>query len=167
MQTITEQAGEELANRIEAAKRFAALMPNFMKLEMLLKRAPAGFKPRPMFIGEQVLLCVKVDSVRDIAPFLEFLEVGLDIDFDASKDVAESGYRYFTCANAPWIRVDAELKADGPGCRRVVVGTRQVPIYEIQCLETIDAPGALPAPGNASLPAPALAIAGDEEDAQF
>jgi hypothetical protein len=78
-----------------------------------------------------------VDSMDQAAPVIEELEEQLGIEFDDTEDVAETWatYRTFKCAKEDWLRIDANLKADGPGCAKVQVGEKVVPIYEIRCGE--------------------------------
>lgn len=78
---------------------------------------------------------LEVDSMDDAAPVLDELSEALGIEFDRSKDQAESwgAWREFRCAEAPWIKVDANVKRDAAGCSKVQVGEKVVPIYEIRC----------------------------------
>ena len=84
----------------------------------------------------QVIICVPVSNMKkDISPVLDILESILDIEFDKNYDQADLAWRQFTASKAPWIRVDAEIKADSPDCKKVIVGYEQTPKYEIHCAE--------------------------------
>ena len=137
---VVEKVSAEMAKRIESVATLARLMPQFIKLDAVLKKIGDGWDLCTMMHSDQILVCVRVKRVKDIQPLLELLEVGLDVEFDKTHDAAQAGWRQFECANAKWLRVDAELIADGPGCQRVIKGYEQVPVYEIQCLEEIDPP---------------------------
>ena len=64
-------------------------------------------------------------------------EVRAGIEFDRTADKAESwgAWREYRCAQAPWLKVDANAKPAAEGCRRVKVGEKTVPVYELRCGE--------------------------------
>jgi hypothetical protein len=106
-------------------------------------------KPTLMMMTNKILIRVKVERIKDVEPLIESLEKSLGIEFDNTHDQAEYSWREFKCNKAPWIRLDAELTADGPECRRVIVGYETVPKYEIKCgddANQTDAPN--PNPGE-------------------
>lgn len=78
---------------------------------------------------------LEVDSMDDAAPVLDELAEALGVEFDASRDQAETwgAWREFRCKDAPWIKVDANIKSDAAGCAKVKVGEKVVPVYEIRC----------------------------------
>jgi hypothetical protein len=89
-----------------------------------------------IFYGNQILICSKVDKLSDIEPLLALLEKTFAVEFDKTFDCTSGGWRQFECKTASWLRVDAELKADGVECRRVVVGlTDPQPIFAFECGE--------------------------------
>lgn len=95
-----------------------------------------------MMGATQILIRVKVERIKDVEPLIASLESSLGIEFDKTEDRAEYSWREFRCEKAPWIRVDAELTADGPECRRVIVGYETVPKYELKCGEDANQPDA-------------------------
>lgn len=87
-----------------------------------------------IFYGNQILICSKVDKLSDIEPLLALLEKTFSIEFDKTFDCTSGGWRQYECKTASWLRVDAQLKADGTECRRVVVGhTEPQPLYAFEC----------------------------------
>lgn len=118
------------------------------RIEAALKPIEPFVKPSLMLLSNQILVRVRVDRIKDIEPLIESLEGSLGIEFDKTHDTAEYSWREFKCSAAPWIRVDAELKADGPECRRVIVGYETVPKYELKCGEDASTPDAQPPKGN-------------------
>ena len=87
-----------------------------------------------IFYGNQILICSKVDKLSDIEPLLALLEKTFSIEFDKTFDCTSGGWRQYECKTASWLRVDAELKADGTECRRIVVGhTQPEPLYAFEC----------------------------------
>ena len=89
--------------------------------------------------GSEMYLCELVNkpqkAMTDVLPVLEIVEDKLHTQFDKSIDCAQNGWREFRASATPWIRVDADLVDDSDACKRVVVGFREEPIYEFQCLE--------------------------------
>ncbi len=152
---------------ISSAEAYIKLIPHAVKLESVLRRW-SGFPVTAMAFGnDRLLVNAYVFQIKEIQPLLEFLEVGLNCNFDDTQDVAGAhlAFRSFTARDCSWLRVDANLQADGPGCHKVKVGmTEPQPIYEIRCLAEVDAPLALEGGEQGQLPAPAPALAGPEND---
>lgn len=121
------------------------LLPKFKRAAEAVRHAAKFLDISPMILGCQLLIRVKVQKLTDIQPVLECLEEDLGINFDQTTDQASYSWREFKSAGAPWLRVDAELAADGPECRRVIVGYKQEPVYELKCGEDAQTPDA-PAP---------------------
>lgn len=121
------------------------------RIEAALKPIEPFVKPSLMLLAHQILVRVKVDRIKDIEPLIESLEASLGIEFDKTHDTAEYSWREFKCSAAPWIRVDAELKADGPECRRVIVGYQTVPKYELKCGDEASTPDAPPPEGESNV----------------
>jgi hypothetical protein len=124
---------------IETARN---LYPHMARIDAALTPLVPFIKPTLMMMSNQILIRVKVERIKDIEPLIESLEASLGIEFDNTHDQAEYSWREFKCEKAPWIRVDAELTADGPECRRVIVGYETVPKYEIKCGEDASQPDA-------------------------
>jgi hypothetical protein len=124
------------------------LYVHMARIEAALKPVAPFVKPHLMLLSSQILVRVKVDRIKDIEPLIESLEGSLGIEFDKTHDTAEYSWREFKCSAAPWIRVDAELKADGPECRRVIVGYQTVPKYELKCGDEANTPDAPPPVGE-------------------
>ena len=135
---------DTIRKRQRSVTQLEDLQPQIARLDRVLKTIGRFVEGRTMFIGEQILICVKVNKIAEIEPVLDVLQEELEIEFDRSEDAAQQGWRVFHSKNAPWLRVDAELRADGPECRRVIVGYESVPKYEIRCGEDADAPDAAP-----------------------
>lgn len=118
------------------------LYQHMARIDAALTPLEPFIKPTLMLMSSQILIRMKVDRIKDIEPLIESLESSLGIEFDKTVDQAEYSWREFKCAKAPWIRVDAELSADGPECRRVIVGYENVPKYEFKCGEDANQPDA-------------------------
>jgi len=154
---IGSVVGQQIA-AMDLAKAYTKLLPHAIQLQALLKRWSGMQLSAQCFGNERILINVSVVRVKDIEALLEFLEVGLNCNFDDTSDRASASYawRTFTASDCSWLRVDANLQADGPGCHKVKVGmTEPQPIYEIQCLAEVDAPQSLEGPSTEQLPAPA------------
>ena len=121
-----------------------AMYTHMARIDAALAPIAAYVQPHLMMLHSQILVRVKVDRIKDIEPLIASLESSLGIEFDKTHDTAEYSWREFKCSAAPWIRVDAELKADGPECRRVIVGYETVPKYELKCGEEASTPDAQP-----------------------
>lgn len=130
------EALEDLKPKVERLGRVTRIIERF---------APVDY----VFLENKVIIRVDVKAIKDVEPVLEILTEEFGAEFDRTHDEATLGWREFTSSNVPWIRVDAELKAEGPECRRVIVGYEQKPVYEIRCGEEAAAPDA-PPPGALS-----------------
>ena len=130
---IIESFERSLKHKRDAITHLEDLKPKFERLgkvtRIIEKFATVGY----VFLDTQVILRVDVKTIKEIEPVLEVLTEEMGAEFDNTRDEASLGWREFTSSNMPWIRVDAELKGDGPECRRVIVGYEQKPIYEIKC----------------------------------
>ena len=137
---------KNLEKSIDVAR---GLYQHMARIDAALKPIEPFVKPMLMLLGNQILIRARVDRIKDVEPLIASLESSLGIEFDKTEDRAEYSWREFKCANAPWIRVDAELTADGPECRRVIVGYETVPKYELKCGEEANQPDA-PRPNEAT-----------------
>jgi hypothetical protein len=134
-------------DQIEMYKRF---IEETRGMYQYISRIDAALKPLApfiatslMLINRQIIIRSRVNRIKDIEPLIESLETSLGIEFDKTEDVPEYSWREFKCEKNPWIRVDAELIADNPECRRVIVGYDTVPKYEIKCGEDAHQPDAV------------------------
>lgn len=118
------------------------LYVHMARIDAALKPLEPFIKTHLMLLSNQILIRVRVGRIKDVEPLIASLESSLEIEFDKTEDRAEYSWREFKCANAPWIRLDAELTADGPECRRVIVGYETVPKYELKCGEDASQPDA-------------------------
>jgi hypothetical protein len=134
-------AVDELRWKVAQAEELHTKM---VRLDRVLTTIGRFVDGRVLMMGTQAVVCVKVNKIADITPVIETIEAELGISFDKTHDAAEQRWRQFECAAAPWVRVDAELRADGPECRRVIVGYEQTPVYEIKCGDDADTPDATP-----------------------
>lgn len=135
---------KQLQRSIESSR---ALYPHMARIDAALAPIAPFIETNLMLLSNQILVRVKVDRIKDVEPLIASLESSLGIEFDKTEDRAEYSWREFRCEKAPWIRIDAELKADGPECRRVIVGYETVPKYELKCGEEANTPDA-PPPGS-------------------
>lgn len=141
---IIEQYEEALESKKKAIVTFEDLLPKYKRVESALRHARRFMDIGTMFLGNQLLVRVKVEKLANVAPLVECLEEDLGIEFDKTDDRAEFSWREFTCKSAHWIRVDAELVGDGPECRRVIVGYKQEPVYELKCGDDASTPDVPP-----------------------
>jgi hypothetical protein len=109
------------------------LRPKFERLGRVTRIIEKFARVDYVFLDTKVIIRVDVKSIKEITPVLEVLTEEMGAEFDCTRDEADLGWREFISSNMPWIRVDAELKGDGPECRRVIVGYEQKPVYEIKC----------------------------------
>jgi hypothetical protein len=107
------------------------------KIDKAIDRLENKDQIQLMVASNIMLVRVKVAKMDEVSPVIESLESELGIEFDKTEDRAEYGWRLFTCKDAPWIRVDAEIEPGSEECRKVIVAyeTQQVPVYEIKCGE--------------------------------
>lgn len=124
---------EDMRSKLERLGKVTSIVERF---------APVDYA----FLEKQVIVRVDVKALKDVEPVLEILTEEFGAEFDGTRDHAALGWREFTSSNVPWIRVDAELKSEGPECRRVIVGYEQTPVYELRCGEGAATPDA-PQPG--------------------
>lgn len=140
MHRALAQKTEGLMAHVAAVERCHRTLSRFVKMGGV------------MVLSQQILLRIEVAKLSDVQPALEQIEEDLGVEFDKTQDTAEYRWRSFESAAAPWIRVDAELTADGEECRRVVVGYDTVPRYELKCGDDAKVPDAPPpeTPSNQS-----------------
>ena len=138
MNNIFEAYSLAIKNNTDNLRKLNELLNRVVVLGALTDEHACMANTAFHFYGPQILICSKVDKLADIEPLLAVLEKTFGIDFDKSNDCADGGWRQFECKTATWLRVDAELKADGVECRRVVVGLSvPQPIYAFECGEVM------------------------------
>jgi hypothetical protein len=141
---IIESFESSLTRRRNEVISLEDMRPKFERLgrvtRIIEKFATVGY----VFLDTKVIIRVDVKSIKEITPVLEVLTEEMGAEFDRTHDEADLGWREFTSSNMPWIRVDAELKGEGPECRRVIVGYEQKPVYEIKCGDDAAMPDAAP-----------------------
>lgn len=142
---------DQIATYKRCIENAQGMYQHMARIDAALTPLMPFIKPTLMMMSNQILIRVKVDRIKDVEPLIESLEASLGIEFDNTHDQAEYSWREFKCAKAPWIRVDAELTADGPECRRVIVGYETVPKYELKCGEEASQPDA-PKPPETEIP---------------
>jgi len=140
--TILQKIEEHRKVLIEAANNSLDLAPKAMRLQPTLDIL-RKFKEINVYIsGGKITLSMHVSKMDEIIPFLDAIEEAMGISFDDTKDVAQYSWREFKCKDAPWIEVDAHVPSTGEDCRRVVVGYKQEPVYEIKCGDEAKMPDA-------------------------
>ena len=141
---IIDSFERSLKQKRDAITHLEDLKPKFERLgrvtRIIEKFATVGY----VFLDNKVIIRVDVKSIKEITPVLEVLTEEMGAEFDQTRDEADLGWREFTSSNMPWIRVDAELRGEGPECRRVIVGYEQKPVYEIKCGDDAAMPDAAP-----------------------
>jgi hypothetical protein len=121
----------------ESLKKMMSIQIDVERLQKTMNQFEKPMNVRYIASGRLIMVCVKVESIKDIEPVLEAISNEFAIEFDNSQDEAALGWRMFTTKNLPWLRVDAELKEDNAACRRVIVGYKQVPEYKIECSDEV------------------------------
>lgn len=144
MRTIDEMIAEKTSELKREITQVEDLAPKFKRLDALMKNIGPFVKYRRLILPHMMAVCVDVKRIADIEPVVEYLQDQMGIEFDETRDVAQMGWRVYSCKTEPWFRLDAELAADGPDCRRVVVGYETVPKYEIKCGDDAAMPDAEP-----------------------
>ncbi|MEN9885737.1 MAG: hypothetical protein RL758_315 [Pseudomonadota bacterium] len=141
---IIENLESSLQSKRDVITGLEDMRPKFERLgrvtRIIEKFATVGY----VFLDTKVIIRVDVKSIKEITPVLEVLTEEMGAEFDQTRDEADLGWREFTSSNMPWIRVDAELRGEGPECRRVIVGYEQKPVYEIKCGDDAAMPDAAP-----------------------
>ena len=141
---IIEELESSLQSKRDVITGLEDMRPKFERLgrvtRIIEKFATVGY----VFLDTKVIIRVDVKSIKEITPVLEVLTEEMGAEFDRTHDEARLGWREFTSSNMPWIRVDAELRGEGPECRRVIVGYEQKPVYEIKCGDEAAMPDAAP-----------------------
>jgi hypothetical protein len=84
-----------------------------------------------------ISVTIDVDKMEDITPALELIEDVTGITFDRTSDYADDwgAMRTFSSKTVSWINVIAYVKSEATGCRSVIAGYEQTPIYKIECGE--------------------------------
>lgn len=147
--SIATQIADSINSHRSIIREAEELYVHAARIEPLVKTLGRFRTVNTMVMSSKILVCVKVDKLADIETVLDYLQDELGVEFDKSQDYAEQSWRTFESKSAKWLRVDAELRADGPECRRVIVGYETVPKYELKCGEDASMPDA-PAPGGAA-----------------
>ncbi len=141
---IIEKLESSLQSKRDVITGLEDMRPKFERLgrvtRIIEKFATVGY----VFLDTKVIIRVDVKTIKEITPVLEVLTEEMGAEFDQTRDEADLGWREFTSSNMPWIRVDAELRGEGPECRRVIVGYEQKPVYEIKCGDDAAMPDAAP-----------------------
>jgi hypothetical protein len=141
---IIDSFERSLKNKHEEITHLEDLKPKFERLGRVTRIIEKFTAVRYIFSDKKVIICIDVKTIKEIEPVLEVLTEEMGAEFDKTRDEASLGWREFTPSNMPWIRVDAELKGEGPECRRVIVGYEQKPVYEIKCGDDAAMPDAAP-----------------------
>lgn len=141
---IIESFESSLTRRRNEVISLEDMRPKFERLGRVTRIIEKFASVRYVFSDSRVIICVDVKNIKEITPVLEVLTEEMGAEFDRSHDEADMGWRKFYSSNMPWIRVDAELKGEGPECRRVIVGYEQKPVYEIKCGDDAAMPDAAP-----------------------
>ena len=144
MRTIDEMIADKTSELKREITQVEDLAPKFKRLDALMKNIGPFIKYRRLIALNMMMVCVEVKRIADIEPVIEYLQDQMGIEFDETRDEATLGWRVYSCKAEPWFRLDAELAADGPDCRRVVVGYETVPKYEIKCGDDATTPDAEP-----------------------
>jgi len=151
---IIEKFELSLKSKRDAITHLEDLKPKFERLgkvtRIIEKFAPVSY----VFLDARVIIRVDVKTIKEVEPVLEVLTEELGAEFDRTHDEADLGWREFSSSNVPWLRVDAELRGDGPECRRVIVGYEQKPVYKIKCGDDAASPDAAPPQEPEVPPAP-------------
>jgi hypothetical protein len=143
MTKLAEQIAESAESHRKHAQKAEILMAHVAAVDRCCKTLSRFVKMSgTMVISGQILLRFEVAKLVDIEPVLEQIEQDLGVEFDKTSDHAELRWRTFESKTSSWLRVDAELAADGEECRRVVVGYDTVPRYELKCGEDAKTPDA-------------------------
>lgn len=151
---IIEKFELSLKSKRDAITHLEDLKPKFERLGKVTRIIEKFAKVSYVFLDARVIIRVDVKTIKEVEPILEVLTEELGAEFDRTHDEADLGWREFSSSNAPWLRVDAELRGDGPECRRVIVGYEQKPVYEIKCGDEAASPDAAPPEAPMVSPAP-------------
>lgn len=151
---IIDSFERSLKRKRDAITSLEDLKPKFERLGKVTRIIEKFTDVSYVFLENRVILRVPVKTIKEIEPVLDVLTEEVGAEFDRTHDEADLGWREFTSSNVPWLRVDAELKGEGPECRRVIVGYEQKPVYEIKCGDEAAAPDAAPPIAPEVPPAP-------------
>lgn len=151
---IIEKFELSLKSKRDAITHLEDLKPKFERLGKVTRIIEKFAKVSYVFLDARVIIRVDVKTIKEVEPVLEVLTEELGAEFDRTHDEADLGWREFTSSNVPWLRVDAELRGDGPECRRVIVGYEQKPVYKIKCGDDAASPDVAPPEAPMVPPAP-------------
>lgn len=151
---IIEKFELSLKSKRDAITHLEDLKPKFERLGKVTRIIEKFAKVSYVFLDARVIIRVDVKTIKEVEPVLEVLTEDLGAEFDRTHDEADLGWREFSSSNVPWLRVDAELRGDGPECRRVIVGYEQKPVYEIKCGDEAASPDVAPPEAPMVPPAP-------------
>lgn len=151
---IIEKFELSLKSKRDAITHLEDLKPKFERLGKVTRIIEKFAKVSYVFLDVRVIIRVDVKTIKEVEPVLEVLTEELGAEFDRTHDEADLGWREFSSSNVPWLRVDAELRGDGPECRRVIVGYEQKPVYEIKCGDEAASPDVAPPEAPMVPPAP-------------
>lgn len=151
---IIEKFELSLKSKRDAITHLEDLKPKFERLGKVTRIIEKFAKVSYVFLDARVIIRVDVKTIKEVEPVLEVLTEELGAEFDRTHDEADLGWREFSSSNVPWLRVDAELRGDGPECRRVIVGYEQKPVYEIKCGDEAASPDVAPPEAPMVPPAP-------------
>lgn len=151
---IIEKFELSLKSKRDAITHLEDLKPKFERLGKVTRIIEKFAKVSYVFLDVRVIIRVDVKTIKEVEPVLEVLTEELGAEFDRTHDEADLGWREFSSSNVPWLRVDAELRGDGPECRRVIVGYEKKPVYEIKCGDEAASPDVAPPEAPMVPPAP-------------
>ncbi len=92
--------------------------------------------PKPGMGWPPIVVFSFASSVKDVAPHLKWLADNGHRQSGEAKDIGEVSMRMWRCGNIGLVvmmGVAAGSPTDGPKCRYVEVGKKEIPIYELQC----------------------------------
>lgn len=126
---------DELAGRQKRVDLFIEFNNTLREYEQLFESIAALRKTTISFCGQEIKLIVHVEAMEEITPVLELIEDVVGYVFDSTHDYATewSTMRTFTRKTSGWISVHAYVSSDAKGCRSVIAGYEQTPIYKIEC----------------------------------
>lgn len=115
-----------------AADTRRQLMGRWPQLRTVLRLLPASAYAW-MYIDD-LRITVRLTDMKDAAPIIESLQDAMGAEFDKTEDQPAMGQRIFMSSKFPLqLCIDVADNGDDAACRRVVVGERLEPIYELRC----------------------------------
>lgn len=138
LSSLIDQRTKWVAEAADSARQLTTAWPRLRMVLRLLR------DPLLYLYMEDLQVTVKLQSMKDAEPIIESLQEAVGFEFDKTEDSAASGQREFRMTKFPLrLVVDVSSNDDSAACRRVVVGERLVPEYELRC---DDAPPPVVAP---------------------